>query len=447
MLMHDKMTAVRWFGAALLLAFAPAAHADDWPQWLGPKRDGVWREGGLIDKFPDGGPKVVWRKEIGAGYTGPAVADGKVYVMDRPKPKEAAGGGQAGTERVLCLNAADGKELWVHEYPCAYAKVGYPTGPRTTPLVAGDKVYTLGTMGDLRCLDAKTGKLLWSKNFRDDYKAPLPVWGWSASLLLDGDRLISLVGGEDRAVMAFNKDTGKEIWKSLDSEEVCYSPPVLVEAGGVKQLVVWLDDAVYGLDPATGKSHWSEKYPKDGKPMRPAVTIAMPRFEKGLLVVTSFYHGPLTLRLAADKPAAEVAWRGNSDDPGKPVGIHALMATPVLHDGYVYGVCTNGEIKCIKADTGEVKWESMMPFGGKKTLFGTVFIIPSGDRFVLFTDQGDLILAKMSPKGCEEISRANVIAPSQTARGRTVVWSHPAFAGKCIFVRNDKEIACVSMAG
>ena len=161
----------RWIAGPLLaLALGGPAAASDWPQWLGPNRDGIWAEKGTLDKFPEGGPKVLWRKPIGSGYAGPAVAGGKVYVMDRQMkaaiPKGAAAlGTLPGTERVLCLDAKTGEQLWKHEYDCPYTRISYPEGPRTTPVVEGDRVYTLGTMGDMLCLDAATGKPVWSKNF------------------------------------------------------------------------------------------------------------------------------------------------------------------------------------------------------------------------------------------------------------------------------------------
>jgi outer membrane protein assembly factor BamB len=437
--------------AALAVA-VPAARADDWPQWLGPQRDGVWRETGLLDKLPEGGPKVLWRAEVHKGYSGPAVAAGRLYVMDWRRatgadgqPLRATRGGLPGTERVLCLDAANGKPLWQHEYPCPY-KVSYPNGPRTTPLVHKGRVYTLGTMGDLFCFDAATGKVVWSRNFVKDYKAPVPVWGWSAHPLLDGDRLYCLVGGDKSAVVAFDKDTGKEVWKNLSAEEIGYSPPMIYEAGGKRQLIVWHTEAINGLDPATGAVYWTQQYPTRGEPQRPAVTIVTPRRLGDLLFITTYYHGPLMLKLAADRPAATVLWQGKSDNAEKPDGLHSLMCSPVLKDGHIYGVCANGELRCLKADTGKQLWQTYAFTGGKKTDCGAAFLVPQGDRFVIFNEQGELILAELTPMGHKEISRARLLEPTHEARGRTVVWSHPAFANRCVFARNDKEIVCVSLA-
>src|SRR5258708_6947766 len=173
----------------LLLILPAAARADDWPQWLGPQRDGVWRETGIVEKFPASGPKVKWRTPIGGGYAGPAVAGGKVYVTDRilapgAKNPESPFNKKvtiAGSERVLCLDVADGSVLWEYKYDCPYAGLSYASGPRTTPLIAGGKVYTLGAMGNLLCLDAVKGKLIWSKDLLKEYTHELlgGQWGFA----------------------------------------------------------------------------------------------------------------------------------------------------------------------------------------------------------------------------------------------------------------------------
>lgn len=426
-------------------------HADDWPQWLGPRRDGVWREKGILEKFPKNGPKVLWRTPLGAGYAGPAIAGGRVYVMDREAPPLAKGvegsgkTGIAGKERVICLNAADGKPIWKHEYDCTY-KISYPSGPRTTPVVDKDKVYTLGAMGDLCCLDAATGKLHWSKNLLNEYKIKPPLWGYACHPLIDGDKLICLAGGDDHAAIALNKNTGAEIWHALTVEEVGYAPPVIIEAGGQRQLIIYHTEAVNSLDPETGKLYWSQEFPVGRKPVRPGITVALPRKEGNRLLVTSVHHGSLMLKLAADKPAAQLLWKGKSDNAGKTDGLHSLNGTPILKDGYIYGVCAFGELRCLNADTGERVWETLSATAGKKAMFATAFLIEHEDCFFIFNDQGDLIIAKLTPKGYEEIDRAHLLEPTSFSRGRDIVWSHPGFANRCVFMRNDKEIICVSLA-
>ena len=185
-----------------MLTLAFSLHADDWPQWLGPQRDGVWRETGIVEKLPTNGLKYRWRTPIGGGYSGPAVVKGRVYVMDRQlatgaknPPNAFARGEIPGNERILCLNEADGKILWQHEYDSAYT-VSYASGPRVTPAVADGKVYTLGSEGNLLCLDAEKGTVLWSHDFKKELGVKTPVWGFAGHPLVDGKKLICLAGGQ-----------------------------------------------------------------------------------------------------------------------------------------------------------------------------------------------------------------------------------------------------------
>jgi outer membrane protein assembly factor BamB len=435
--------------AAAALSVAGPAAATDWPQWLGPKRDAVWEEKGLAAAFPKDGPPVVWRRPIGAGYAGPAVVGGRLYVMDRvpaePTP-DTPKGTLPGTERVVCVDTADGKTVWTHDYDRPYVKVSYPTGPRTTPIVAGGRVYALGTMGDLRCLNAADGKLVWAKHFPTDFAAPTPAWGWSAHLLLDGDTLYTLVGGDGQAVMAFDKATGDVRWKALTTKEVCYAPPVMVEAGGKRQLVVWLSEAVYGLDPATGAKFWGEKHPADVEVARPAVSIITPKRAGDLLLVSSFYHGTVALRLDRDRPTATVAWRTKGNYPKPVEGLNAVMTSVLVKDGHVYGIAGMGELVCHKLDTGAVVRTGTEIFGEQPAFCGSVFWVDAGERVYGLTDQGDLVVLKLSPGGCEVLAKAHVIEPTHAAKGRKAVWSHPAFADRRVYLKNDKELVCVSLA-
>ena len=420
--------------------------ADDWPQWLGPQRDGVWREQGIVKKF-EGVPMLRWKVAIGGGYAGPAVADGRVYVLDRQLSKGARNpsnpfsrGQLPGTERVLCLNEADGKLLWKHEYDCPYA-ISYPAGPRCTPTVDGDRVYVLGAMGDLFCFKAGTGKLVWKKDFKKDFGAKVPIWGFAAHPLVDGNKVICLVGGNRGVVMAFDKMTGKVLWGSLESPDLGYCPPMIYEAGGKRQLIIWHPRALNSVDPETGKSYWSVPFRA-----RSGLTISTPRLHGDLLFVTSFYNGPLMMRMAKDAPRATVAWRATGRSERVTQQLHAIMCTPFIEDGHIYGVCSYGQFRCLKAATGERMWDSFKPVTGAEGRWANAFLVKHEDRFFIHNEKGDLIIAKLSPKGYEEISRANLIEPTNFARGRKLVWSHPAFANKSIYLRNDKEIRCYSLA-
>jgi outer membrane protein assembly factor BamB len=437
---------------ASVASVASAAPTTEWGQWLGPKRDAVWDEKGLVTKFPKDGPKVVWRQPIGPGYAGPAVVGKRLYIMDRVPAKidpanPPVKGTFPGNERVLCLNVADGKTVWTHAYDCTYENVQYPSGPRTTPVIDGNHLFTLGTMGDLYCLNEADGTVVWSKSFVKDYKAPLPLWGWSAHLLLDGDTVIALVGGDNQAVVAFDKKTGREKWKALNTKEICYSPPIVTEAGGKRQLIVWLSEALYSLDPATGAKYWEHKHPDVGEVARPAVSIITPKRTGDKLLVSSFYHGTLCLTLDKDKPGAKVAWRSKNSYP-KPIdGLNAVMTSLLVKDGHVYGVAGMGELICQELDTGKVVRTGDEIFGEKAAFCGSVFWVDAGNAVYGLTDQGDLVILKLSPDKCEVLASAHVLETTHAAKGRKAVWAHPAFADKCIYVKNDKEIVCISLAG
>jgi outer membrane protein assembly factor BamB len=221
---------------------------------------------------------------------------------------------------------------------------------------------------------------------------------------------------------------------------------MICTAGGKRQLLIWLSESLNGLDPQTGKVYWTQEYPVGRAPQRPAVNIVTVRPAGNRLFLTTFYHGPMMLELTADKPGVKVLWRGKSNNPLKPDGIHGLMATPVIKDGHVYGVSAMGELRCVKADTNKQLWQTYDLTGGKASDCGTAFLVPAGDKVVAFNDQGELLLAELTPRGHKVLGKARLLEPVQAARGRKVVWSHPAFARRCVFARNDKEMVCVSLA-
>jgi len=439
--------AASFWGLALSAWFALPAPADDWPQWLGWGRDGVWRETGIIRTFPTNGPPVRWRVAIGAGYSGPAVAQGRVYVTDRklaPKSVKPADPFQrgviAGTERVLCLNEPDGKVLWQQEYDCPY-DLSYPAGPRATPVVNDGKVYTLGAEGNLFCFDAATGEIIWSRDFKKDFGVATPVWGFAAHPLIDGQKLICLVGGEGSVAVAFNAQTGKEIWRALSAKEPGYCPPMIYQVGRRRQLIIWHPEAINSLDPETGKVYWSQPFA-----VRSGLCIPTPRLYRDRLFITSFYEGPILLQLDPVEPAAKVLWKGKGKNERDTDGLHSIISTPFFDREFIYGVCSYGQLRCLKADTGQRVWETFDATGGKEARWANAFLVKNGDRFFLANEQGDLIIALLSLLGYEEVGRVHLLEPTNSAAGRDVVWSHPAFANRCIYARNDKEIICVSLA-
>jgi outer membrane protein assembly factor BamB len=436
--------------ASIFFALAAAARlaADDWPQWQGPQRDGVWRERGIVEKFPAGGPPVRWRAPVGAGYSSPAVAGGRVFILDRPDSATRGSPGGAlkrtteeGRERVLCLDERDGRVLWQHEYPCRY-EISYPSGPRASPTVAGDRVYTVGAEGDLHCLDVATGRVVWARAFKADYGVTTQTWGFASPPLVDGERVICMVGGEGHTVVALERETGRELWRALNVREPAYGSPTIIEAGGRRQLIVWESEAINALDPATGAVFWTEPFKT-----KMAHAIGTPRRHGEFLFISSFFDGSLLLRLDAAQPKAAVEWAIKGRSEVRPEGLHSLMSTPFLEGGHIYGVCGFGQLRCLKLADGERVWETLAPTSpdGKPARWMTAFLVKHEDRFFIYNETGDLIIAKLSPAGYEEISRAHLLDPTNLAGGRAVHWSHPAFANRSVYVRNDRELLCADL--
>lgn len=427
---------------AVLTLTAPTL-ADDWPQWLGPKRDSVWRETGIVKRFPGKGLEVKWRAPVELGYAGPAVAGGKVYLMDyvRRTGKLTNNPGARdkleGVERVFCFAADSGKLLWKHEHDREY-KLSYPGGPRCTPTVDSGRVYALGAEGNLWCLDAKDGRVVWSKDFVKDYGATVSIWGVAAHPLVDGDLLYCLVGGEGSVAVAFDKATGREVWRSLSAGDQGYCPPTMIEHGGRKQLLIWHSESLNSLDPKSGKVYWSV-------PLKPnyGMAIAQPRKSGPYLFASGYGNAAVLLKLDATKPAAKVVWRGKSK-----TAIYSANVTPFLENGTIYGCDVGtGELMAVRLEDGERLWQTLKPTAGgqRRARYATAFLVKHEDRFFLFNETGDLILAKLSPQGYEELDRFHVLEPTNQTFGRAVVWSHPAFAQQCVFARNDKELVCVGL--
>lgn len=422
------------FYVAICCGCLCSAIADDWPQWRGPLRDGVWREKGIVEKFDAPQLPIQWRAEIGPGYSGPTVAAGRVYVTDRQtEPTQV--------ERVHCFDAATGKPLWSHTYDCPYVGVGYADGPRASVTIDEDRAYSLGAMGNLFCFNAVKGEILWQKDLKSLYNIQMPMWGIAAAPIIDGKRLILNIGGEHACVVALDKITGAEIWKALD-DPAQYSAPVLIQQAGQPVLVIWTGAGVVGLNPATGAEYWREEM----KPKQMPIGIATPVISGDHLFVSSFFDGSLMLRLKSDQLAVEQLWRKVGYDEQHTQALHCMIGTPILDQNYVYGVDSYGQLRCLDADTGERRWESQQAV--PKARWATIHMVQHDDKTWMFNERGELIIAKLSPDGYEEISRTKLIEPTteQLDQRGGVCWSHPAFADRHIFARNDQELVCASLA-
>lgn len=416
--------------------------SDDWPQWRGPNRDGRWHETGIRRKIPKDGLPRKWSVAVNMGYSGPAVAEGRVFVTDYCKETgDTTNDGNtrrslSGTERTLCFDANAGNLIWEHAYPCEY-NIGYPSGPRATPTVSGDKVYSLGAQGNLNCLDTQSGKVCWSADL-DRYRRLPPDWGYCCAPLVEGKYLICQARGRGSIVVAFDKETGQELWKGVDGD-TGYTPPSMIEAAGVRQLIVWNTKEIISLNPETGAKYWSI-------PLKAGFTMSvmMPQRHRDFLFASANSGVAALMKLDTNKPGAEVVWRSTDYR-----GIYATNSTPMIGDtGTVYGVDSqSGELRAMELENETVLWKTAAPTTGKRQAkHGTAHIIQNHDVYFLFSETGDLVLANLTPKSYEEIGRFHLIEPTGECEGRPVAWSHPAFANKCVYARNDQELVCVSLA-
>jgi outer membrane protein assembly factor BamB len=409
--------------------------ASDWPQWRGPARDGVWTETGLVERFDSAQLPIKWRVEVGSGYSGPTVAGGRVFVVDRiarPNPQE----------RVLCFDAGTGRELWSYTYDCRYQGVQYEAGPRCSVTIDEDRAYALGTMGHLHCFDARSGVMLWQHDCRQEYNARIPVWGIAASPLIEGDLVIVHIGGRDGAsLMAFDKATGQERWRALN-DPASYSSPIVIDQAGKRVLVCITGERVVGLDPQTGQLHWEHPFP----PKEMVITAASPVFDGTHLTATSFYDGMLLLKVHQDRLAVEPLWRRRGENERNTDALHCCISTPLILGDHLYGVDSHGELRCLDLKTGDRIWEDLTAV--PKARWSNIHLVRNDDRIWMFNERGELIIARLDPKGFHEISRAKLIEPTREQLNQRggVCWSHPAFANRCVFARNDKELLCADLS-
>jgi len=416
---------------ALLLSLA--ARADDWPQWRGPKRDGVWRETGIVKTLKGPRMPLLWRAKVYGGYTGPTVAAGRVYLMDHPTdPVEM--------ERVLCFEAKTGKLLWEHAYDCIY-EIQYPLGPRASVSIHDGRAYSLGSMGHLLCLDAVKGTVLWRKEPGRDYRIRMPIWGIACAPLVEGELVIVQIGARDGAcVMAFDRKTGEERWRALD-DRCSYSAPMPIDHAGKRIVVCWTGDSIAGLDARTGQIYW--RYSSPSKKWADATST--PVFSDGRLFFTGFIQGSIMLRLLPGKAAVEPAWKRAGRNERHTEALHSLIPTPIVDGDCIYGVDSYGQLRGLNASNGDRLWENLDIIPNLR--WATAHLIRHEDKVWMFNETGELLITQFSPKGFQVISRSMLIDPvgRQAQRRGGVCWSHPAFANKHIYQRNHQQLVCSSL--
>ena len=411
----------------LLIAYvccSPTALGEDWPKWRGPRGDGTWNAPRLPERWTTQPLKVVWRQPVGGGYAGVSVADGRVYTLDLESPLQAKLPGQAdnkpdGVERVLCFDAATGKLLWSHNYPVKYGDLeGYSNGPRSTPTIHDGKVYTLGAVGHLYCFDAKTGRIIWHHDTVKSFHANKPTWGFAASPIVEGDLLIVHLGASDGGcVIAFDRNTGQERWRSL-SDAAGYCTPAVFQTPTGRLLVQWTPKHIHALEPATGKPLW--KVPYD---VTYGVSIASPIYSDGIVFVTGYWEGSRAIRLGPQRTDQEVIWSEKRQ-------LNGLMAQPLVRDGHAYILDKNFGLTCIELKSGKKLWDddnTLTPRG--RNPHASIVWLNDEDRALALNSKGELVLCRLNPKGYEEESRVRVLNGE--------VWGHPAFAARFMYAKTD----------
>lgn len=397
---------------AALVVIAPL-HAADWPQLLGPARNGVSPETNLVAQWPTEGPATLWRQKVGLGFGGPVVAAGKLVLHHRLGDRET----------IDCLDAKSGKQLWHFEYAATYTDdYGFDTGPRATPAIAGGRVFVFGAEGMLHSLDLASGKLLWNVDTAREFKSGKGFFGRACSPLVeDGSVVLSIGGAEGAGIVTFDAATGKLRWKTTE-EEAGYSSPVAANLEGHRRLFCLTRGALHVLEPATGKAVFQH-------PFRPAinaaVTAALPLVIDDLIFLSASYGvGAVTLR--ATPNGLVKIW-------GEDGVLSNHYATSVHRDGFLYGFDGRQEegcvLRCVELKTGKLRWS--------RDGFKAGIVTLAGDQLLILTERGELVRAAAAPEGYRETGRAQIL-PFNTR-------AHPALANGLFFARSRDTLVCVDL--
>jgi outer membrane protein assembly factor BamB len=386
----------------------------DWPQWLGPNRDGRSTETGLNTDWKGKHPKELWRKPLGGGYSSMAVLDGKLYTMDL----------QGSNERVVCLDTATGNELWSHSYPVNYSmlRAGYAEGPRATPTLHEGRIYTVGATGIFLCLELPAAgqkpTVKWQHDLMAQFSANVPTWGVACSSLIEKDMVIVQPGGSQGSVVAFDRLTGEVKWKAL-SDKPGYSSPVAATLAGVRQIICFTGENIVGLQASTGDKLWS--YPWSTMYDCNAATPIV--FGKYVFISSGYNTGCALLEIQGES-LAEIKAVPVHVRPRKLMRNH--HSNCVLHEGHLFGFDEN-VLRCINVRTFEEAWSSRNP--------GKGCLIFADGHLVILTEQGTLALIEASPKGYVSKGQFEVFSISQT-------WAFPTVAQGKLYLRSNREIVC-----
>ena len=405
-------------------ASAPAAAGTDWPGWRGPNRNDHSPDTGLLKSWPEKGPELLWSFENGGkGYSSPAIVGDRIYFT----------GSRKGSALVICLDASSGKELWnapIGDDSGEGYNTGWGSGPRGAPTVSDGLVFALTANGELGCLSAADGKRQWRKNFVDDLGGKVPSWGYAESPLVDGDKLIVTPGGKDGAIVAFDKKTGKQLWRSEDlHDDAQYASIVIVEAGGKRQYVQLFMKNVAGIDAETGELLWTAPW-KDGR----TAVIPTPVVNGDQVYITSGYGaGSMLLQVAAD--SAKELWK-NKVMKNHHGGV-------LLVDDHLYGFSDGGGLTCQSLKTGDRTWNEK----GQGIQKGTVHYA-DGMLYCIDEHEGSVFLIEASPKGFSEQGRFPMPRETELRKGtKGKVWTHPVVLNGRLYLRDQDLFFCYDVSG
>jgi outer membrane protein assembly factor BamB len=400
---------MNWRPVLIVLLVASPASAADWPQFLGPTRNGVSTETGLVALWDKNGPPVLWSVPVGEGYGAPVIVGDRLILFHR----------QGDEEVVECLHAVMGATRWKHAYATRYRDdFGKGDGPRSTPTVADGRVYTLGPDGQLTCLELATGKKVWDRPLNDDYQVPRGFFGVATSPLVEGDLVLVNVGGRDAGIVALAKDTGKEVWKATN-HEASYASPVAATIDGVRYVFFFTREGFVALDPKTGHIYFKEHFRSR---MNASVNAASPVVAGNLVLFTASY-GTGAILLRVKKDGFEEVWR--RDDV-----LSSHYNTPIVHEGFLYGSDGRQEsgarLRCIDLATAKVRWT--------REDFGCTSMLLADGKLILLTEAGDLVLAQPTPEAYRELARATVLSGPCRAE--------LALANGRLYGRDNKKLVC-----
>ncbi len=417
---------------------AGLARAGDWPNFLGPNRDGKSTETGLLKKWPENGPPLLWRVSAGEGYATASVADGRVYFFDRVGDRS----------RLACLEAATGKTLWRADYEMAYEDMyGFGTGPRANPTVDGDRVYTYGVEGELRCWNASDGSLVWKVDASSRFGVVKNFFGVGSSPVIEGDLVIATVGGsppdspgvrtgETRGagsgIVAFDKMTGAVRYQ-LSDELASYATPQVTTIGGRRLGLAFMRGGLVGFDPAAGAQTFF--FPWRAKRVE-TVNAATPVIVGDRAFLTESYEkGGVLLRVRQD--GVEPVWQ---DPPRRGQSMACHWMTPIHHEGYLYGShgqkSGNAELRCVSLETGAVQWR-------KPGLRRTTLLYADG-MLITLGEYGELWLFEANPKACVQLAAATPKLDGKPLLARPA-WNAPVLANGRLYVRGADALACFDL--